>query len=47
MLCCIKDCIDPAASNVIHYHHNEYEKKCEVGRENENQNGLSLSFSSA
>jgi hypothetical protein len=42
MLCCIQDSIDPAASNVIHHHHNVYDKKCEVGRENENHCVLTI-----
>jgi hypothetical protein len=36
MLCCIKDCIDPATSNIIHHHHHEYDKKCDADGEDKN-----------
>jgi hypothetical protein len=42
MLCCIKDCIDPATSNIIHHHHHEYDKKCDADREDKNHCVLTI-----
>ena len=43
MICCVKDCIDPATTNIIHHHHLEYdEKKCDADREDENHCVLTI-----
>jgi hypothetical protein len=42
MICCVKDCIDLATSNIIHHHHHEYDKKCDTDRGDENHCVLTI-----
>ena len=42
MICCVVDCIDPGVCGIIHHHHNDDVKKCQIEREDENHCMLTI-----